>query len=66
MNLILQWSAVALIVVIAVAWAVRRVVSRRRGGASCGCGDDDCGAAASTECPDCPLAEHCHSTRRKH
>lgn len=51
---IAQWVAVALIVTIAVVWAIRRAARKTKGGGAC---DDACGG--------CPIADNCGRQKKK-
>lgn len=40
--MIAQYLTIGVILIIAVAWIVKRIIRRRKGGAGCGCGCDNC------------------------
>ncbi len=62
MNETIQYIIVAIIVLAAVAWSVKRIFFTN----SCGCGEkngcDECCTATDGQCGDCPLMNTCKRT----
>lgn len=52
LNDLLQWGAVAIVLIIAIVWLIRRVLDRGK-------------ASPQQECGDCPLISSCKTSSRK-
>ncbi|MBO7428228.1 MAG: FeoB-associated Cys-rich membrane protein [Paludibacteraceae bacterium] len=58
MNETMQTIVVAVIIVAAVAWSVRRVLKSNKGGCGCGCGSScKCGDHGCEGCHQCDVEE---------
>ncbi|MBO7608369.1 MAG: hypothetical protein J6T28_12265 [Paludibacteraceae bacterium] len=64
MNETMQTIVVAVIIVAAVAWSVRRVLKSNKGGCGCGCGCD-CGSAGKCGDHGCEGCHQCDVEEKK-